>query len=84
MEWQPIETAPKGQLLIVYSPPTKNDWPDSIRIDFDLIDEDEGDAWYYHTERYDHFCSVAGGGMIGPSEKAPYTHWMPLPKPPSE
>ena len=81
-EWQPIETAPTGQLVIVYSPPTIHDWPDSIRIDFDFIDPEDGETWVHHSEHYEHFCVVACDGMTGPSEKAPYTHWIPLPKPP--
>ena len=36
-------------------------------------------------ESYEHFLAVAPpdcGSVVGPSEKAPYTHWMPLPAPP--
>ena len=75
-----------GILVMVYSPPQIGDYPDSVRIAFDGIDpESDGDYWLEHGENYEHYCSVAKGGDVewcGPSEKAPYTHWMPLPSPP--
>ena len=77
MEWQPIETAPKDVLVMVYSPPIEGDYPDSIRVTFDYIDTgiDEG-YWYHHGEHYEHYCCVAKPeGSTGPKEKAPYTHW---------
>lgn len=86
MTWQPIDTAPKDVLVMVYTPPQKYDWPDSIRIDFDYIDTDIAeDYWFNHGEQYEHFCCVAKPeGSIGPKQKAPYTHWMPLPQPPEK
>ena len=82
--WQPIESAPKDVLVMVYIPPQKDDDPESVRIDFDFIDTGIAeDYWYNHGENYEHFCCVAKPeGSIGPKEKAPYTHWMPLPKAP--
>ncbi|AXF52955.1 MAG: hypothetical protein [Caudoviricetes sp.] len=84
--WQPIETAPKDQLVMVYTPPTIHDYPDSVNIRFDHIDSDiADDYWYEHGEHYEHYCCVAKPeGSIGPSEKAPYTHWMPLPAAPKQ
>jgi hypothetical protein len=84
MGWQPIETAPQDQLVMVYSPPTEEDWPDSNRVKFDHIDTDIGkDYWFDHGEHYEHYCCVGKPvGSIGPREKAPYTHWMPLPTSP--
>lgn len=84
-EWQPIETAPKDEVVMVYSPPQQGDWPNSLRICFDHIDSGiADDYWYNHGEHYEHYCCVAlPEGSIGPKEKAPYTHWMPLPDPPN-
>lgn len=77
-----------GLTVFVYSPPQPDDWPDSVRIEFDAIDpESDGESWVNHSAHYEHFCCVAKGGMdvpmTGPSEKAPYTHWMPVPAIPS-
>jgi hypothetical protein len=83
--WQPIETAPNDKLVMVYSPPSKSDWPDAIRITFDYIDTGISDGyWYHHGESYEHYLCVAKPeGSTGPSEKAPYTHWMPIPDVPN-
>ncbi|AZY49718.1 hypothetical protein C0J09_11610 [Bordetella avium] len=82
--WQPIATAPKNQLVMVYTPPQPSDWPDSVRIGFDYIDpEVADDYWYNHGEHYEHYCCVAKPeNCTGPEERAPYTHWMPLPPAP--
>lgn len=74
-----------GVLVLVYSPPTIHDYPGEINISFDCIDPNDDDAtsWLDHNEHYEHFCCVAKTeGSGGPSEKAPYTHWQPLPEPP--
>jgi len=73
------------QLVMVYSPPTQYDHPGEVNINFDCIDPNDDDhaSWLNHNEHYEHFCCVAKPeGSIGPSEKAPYTHWMPIPPPP--
>ncbi|MFU1952928.1 hypothetical protein ACLQ9Q_17560, partial [Bordetella avium] len=82
--WQPIATAPKNQLVMVYTPPQPSDWPDSVRIGFDYIDpEVADDYWYNHGEHYEHYCCVAKPeNCTGPGERAPYTHWMPIPPAP--
>jgi hypothetical protein len=75
-----------GELVLVYSPPTKYDHPGDVRIGFDCIDPNDDDAssWLNHNEHYEHFCCVAKPeGSIGPSAEAPYTHWMPLPEAPA-
>jgi hypothetical protein len=75
-----------GLLVLVYTPSTKHDYTDSVNIGFDCIDQDDDDAssWLNHNEHYEHFCCVSKPeGSIGPSVDAPYTHWMPLPQPPS-
>lgn len=70
------------ELVIVYAPAGKHS---EERIDFDFIDPNDDDhaSWFHHNEHYEHFCVVAKPeGSIGPSEKAPYTHWLPLPAAP--
>ncbi|EMR2276366.1 DUF551 domain-containing protein [Klebsiella pneumoniae] len=86
--WIPVsERMPEpGILVLVYTPPQPGDYPGDVRIGFDYIDPDGDDPtyWFDHGEIYEHFCCVACNGMTGPSEKAPYTHWMPLPAAPQE
>lgn len=76
-----------GVVVLVYSPPQPGDYPGDVRIGFDFIDPDGDDPafWYEHGQNYEHFSCVAGGleGCTGPSEKAPYTHWQPIPTPPT-
>lgn len=87
-KWIPVsERMPEpGILVLVYTPPQPGDYPGDVRIGFDYIDPDGDDPtyWFDHGEIYEHFCCVACNGMTGPSEKAPYTHWMPLPAAPQE
>lgn len=74
-----------GVLVLVFSPLTKYNHPGDVNISFDCIDPNDDDAasWFGHNEHYEHFCCVAKPeGSIGPSEKAPYTHWMPIPPAP--
>lgn len=75
-----------GTLVLVYTPQQPGDYPEGIRIGFDYIDPEGDDPtfWFEHGESYEHFCCVACDGMAGPAEKAPYTHWMPLPAAPQE
>lgn len=74
-----------GVTVFVYSPPQPDDWPDSVRIGFDAVDPEDGESWINHNAHYEHYCCVAKGDtpMTGPSEKAPYTHWMPAPAVPT-
>ncbi len=83
--WQTIETAPKDQLVMVYTPPTIHDYPDSVNIRFDHIDSGiADDYWHEHGEHYEHYCCVAKPeGSIGPNAVAPYTHWHAIPAAPS-
>lgn len=83
-DWLDIASAPKDQLVMVYSPPQPSDWPDTVRIGFDYIDSEiADDYWYNHGEHYEHYCCVAKPeNCTGPQERAPYTHWMPLPAAP--
>lgn len=86
--WIPVsERMPEpGVLVLVYTPSQPGDYPGDVRIGFDYIDPDGDDPtyWFNHGENYEHFCCVACDGMTGPSEKAPYTHWIPLPAGPKE
>lgn len=77
-----------GVTVMVYTPPQPGDRPGDFRIQFDgIAPESDGDYWINHGEHYEHWCCIAKGGddidWRGPSEKAPYTHWMPLPAAPS-
>lgn len=88
-QWISVEERmpPPGETVMVYSPPEPGDHPGDVRISFDAIDpESDGDYWIAHGEHYEHWCCIAKGGndidWHGPSEKAPYTHWMSLPAPP--
>ena len=82
-EWQPIETAPKGQKLIAgffnvagywrtiiakYYPQNTLEWHE----DFDPDDESEyaPEGWYEESETHENILPCSP------------THWMPLPSPP--
>lgn len=82
-EWISVEERlpAADTLVLTYTPPQPGDYPDDIRYEFDFIDSDTGD-WYHHGEHYEHYLAVAPPASQGPSEKAKYTHWMPLPEPP--
>jgi hypothetical protein len=72
--WQDIATAPDGELLVVgWLDPEDEEHPE--RHDFDWL---EDGAWQRHADNYEHFCMAAPAGSRGPSEEAPYTHWMRL------
>lgn len=72
--WQPIETAQEGHLFVVgWLDPTDPEQPE--RHDFDWLEEG---VWQRHFADYEHFITCAPAGSTGPSEEAPYTHWMPI------
>ena len=68
-EWQSIETAPRGEYVLVFSPDC-NEWSQIMIARAEITDEpgDEGD-WYELN------------GIGRPIEMV-LTHWMPLPDPP--
>jgi hypothetical protein len=67
MAWQPIETAPKGECVLLFSPDAA-DWY-SVCVGYAISDED-GVAWYSQEE------------SVGQPIDAQPSHWMPLPEPP--
>lgn len=71
--WRDIESAPKdGSLVLV------GFWRDGEAFyDFDFLNDG---IWQLYFDRAEHY--QIGGGNISP-EKAPYTHWMPLPQAPT-
>lgn len=75
-EWQPIETAPRGHILVYGKP-------------YDLIVDESTLASYNgpfvhsaHWSEIDGCFVVDGGSWLGPFVDP--THWMPLPAPPKE
>ena len=74
-EWQPIETAPTDETVLVH-------WAESLGFDgsmglgalFTDEEDDECPMWYAATEEGHSLCSPYPG-------PAP-THWMAMPEPP--
>lgn len=81
--WQPISTAPEGELVVVgWLDDEDTEHPE--RHDFDWL---EDGLWQKHSADHEHFLMVAPPGSRGPSEKAPYTHWQrigAIPAPPEQ
>jgi len=81
--WQDIAGAPEGVLLVVgWLDPEDDEHPE--RHDFDYL---EDGVWQKHSENVEHFQMCAPPGSLGPSEQAPYTHFMhidPLPSAPTQ
>ena len=73
-DWQPIETAPDGEPVVVFWRELQDPY-DTARYGLDVL---EDGVWNHHEECHQHFLSVAPPGSHGPSEAAPYTHWMRL------
>ena len=77
-EWQPIETAPEDQLVVLYWLDKEDiEHPDRYAFDWKL----EG-IWNDYFNEHEHYA-IAGVAR-GNSEDAPYTHWMPLPATPND
>jgi len=81
--WQDIARAPEGVLLVVgWLNPEDAERPE--RHDFDYL---EDGVWQKHSENVEYFQMCAPPGSRGPSEQAPYTHFMriaPLPSAPTQ
>ena len=94
MQWQPIETAPKGKKIIVYYK-NENGKGRTVVAKFvprfsEECDCDDGGSWEYSPQDDDKYYTKEGWyevaenfdeyGGFGLHHKP--THWMPLPKPP--
>jgi hypothetical protein len=71
MEWQPIETAPKGELIIMAG------WKPNKDGDCLVWSVNTGFAWEYFMFPF------AGGKHLNTALRKGYTHWKPLPPPPA-
>ena len=69
MGWQPIETAPKNKIILVYVPPKKRYFLTVYMA-----------IW---RDVYNAFCIFYSYDIITHEESTiKPTHWMPLPEPP--
>lgn len=75
MDWQPIETAPKGKAILVYDP--SHDHP-RVAQWMTAMDDGEG-AWIYARKLS--WQEPMMGKALSFIVVDP-THWMPLPEPP--
>ena len=74
-EWQPIETAPKDERILLYRP-SSYPWASVVfgKFDSDRYAKKPRPYWSHDLER------IAG---VKDARDAPPTHWQPLPAPPS-
>lgn len=68
MTWQPIETAPKGETVLIYTPTIGIET--AIQLEAVKRDQPEGTFFLWFVGQ-----SMKNGGASGYSP----THWMPLP-----
>lgn len=74
-EWQPIETAPEGGLVVVgWLDAEDSYYPENY--DFDYL---EDRLWAKHADCVEHAHAVAPPGSKMPKEQPPYQWWMDLP-----
>lgn len=74
-EWQPIETAPEGRLVVVgWLDAEDTHYPENY--EFDYL---EGGLWAKHEDCVEHANAVAPPGSQMPKEQPPYQWWMDLP-----
>jgi len=74
-EWQPIETAPEGRLVVVGWLDTEDShYPENY--EFDYL---EDGLWAKHEDCAEHAFAVAPPGSKMPKEQPPYQWWMELP-----
>lgn len=74
--WQPIGTAPKGQVLLLYG--LLHPHPDDAGL-HSLLDKPRRVTGYW--DEVDQEWAPVGATWLGPWFKP--THWMPLPPPPN-
>jgi hypothetical protein len=74
--WRPIESSPDGATVLV-------GWYEEGEF-HQMFDAKEEGLWIENGNAYEHFCASAPPGSRGPTQDAPYTHWMPLPNRPKE
>ncbi|NWF45426.1 hypothetical protein F3K02_09220 [Hydrogenophaga sp. D2P1] len=74
-EWHPIETAPDDM-----TEPVMVFWIDSDGAPMREFDYKEDGCWMGWHEHAEHVEIIGGHGV---SYTPPYTHWMPLPPPPT-
>lgn len=74
-EWQPIETAPEGRLVVVgWLDAEDSHYPENY--EFDYL---EDGLWAKHEDYVEHAFAVAPPGNQMPKEQPPYQWWMDLP-----
>ncbi len=74
-EWQPIETAPEGRLVVVgWLDAEDSHYPENY--EFDYL---EDGLWAKHEDCVEHAFAVAPPGSQMPKEHPPYQWWMDLP-----
>lgn len=77
MQWQPIETAPKDERILLYRPTAGFPWARVVigRFDSDRYAKRPRPYWPHELEWV---TGKTEGRAANP------THWMPLPGPPSD
>lgn len=74
-EWQPIETAPEGRLVVVgWLDAEDSHYPENYEFDYM-----EDGLWAKHEDCAEHSFAVAPPGSQMPKEQPPYQWWMDLP-----
>lgn len=71
-QWQPIETAPEGELVVV----GWLDGEDAEHPERHMFDYLEDGVWQNYFNEHEHY--LIAGAARGQSEDAPYTCWFPL------
>lgn len=72
-DWQPIETAPKDQTILLYRPTASS---------YARIAPGEWDDQRHHARPTPHWMSWHRLALVSDNKEHSPTHWMPLPEPP--